>query len=115
YVVLQEHGGVLISAPTRFLDSARKFDAAAKKVGGRTVLLSVMVRSGSNQTQASVNETTSKVAAELGAVVAPAGEARVMALELNPGLNFWDSDGVHPNALGAYLMGCAIYLVISAK
>jgi hypothetical protein len=115
YVVLQEHGPVVMTSPSRFLETAGKFDAAAKKAGAKTVLLSVLTRSGPNQTQIALDEGISKAAAGLGALVAPAGEARLLALEANPGLNLWDNDGVHPNALGAYLMGCSIYLAISAK
>jgi lysophospholipase L1-like esterase len=113
YVVLQENPQIALYAPDRFLDAARKFDEAAKKAGAKTILLTVIPRAAS--TKRPLHEATLKVASELGALMAPAGAAYMLTADADPKLNLHDIDGLHPNALGTYLMACSVYLAISAK
>jgi hypothetical protein len=57
----------------------------------------------------------SKLGAELGAQVAPAGLAWAEALHRDPGLDLWASDGQHPGRLGSYLAACVFYALLSGR
>ncbi len=57
----------------------------------------------------------SKLGAELGAQVAPAGLAWAEALHRDPGLDLWASDGQHPGRLGSYLAACVFYAMLSGR
>jgi hypothetical protein len=57
----------------------------------------------------------SKLGAELGAQVAPAGLAWAEALRREPSLDLWAGDGQHPGRLGSYLAACVFYAMFSGR
>jgi hypothetical protein len=65
--------------------------------------------------QARLADGYSKLGAELGAEVVPAGLAWAEALHRNPGLNLWAGDGKHPGRLGSYLAACVFYAELSGR
>jgi hypothetical protein len=65
--------------------------------------------------QARLANGYSKLGAELGAQVAPAGLAWAEALRREPSLDLWAGDGKHPGRLGSYLAACVIYAVLSGR
>lgn len=52
------------------------------------------------------------IADELDAPMAPVGPAWEKALERDPSLQLWQSDGSHPSLAGSYLAACVFYAVI---
>jgi len=65
--------------------------------------------------QARLADGTSKLGAELGAQVAPAGLAWAEALRRDPSLDLWAGDGQHPGRLGSYLAACVFYAMLSGR
>jgi hypothetical protein len=57
----------------------------------------------------------SKLGAELGAQVAPAGLAWAEALRRDPSLELWAGDGKHPGRPGSYLAACVFYAMFSGR
>jgi hypothetical protein len=52
------------------------------------------------------------IADELGATVAPAGEAWRGAVGRRPDLALWQADGSHPSLAGSYLTACVLYAAL---
>jgi hypothetical protein len=65
--------------------------------------------------QARLADGYSKLGAELGAQVAPAGLAWTEALRREPSLDLWAGDGQHPGRLGSYLAACVFYAMLSGR
>jgi hypothetical protein len=65
--------------------------------------------------QVRLAEGYSKLGAELGARVAPAGLAWAEALRREPGLNLWADDGQHPGRSGSYLAACVFYAALTGR
>jgi uncharacterized protein DUF4886 len=65
--------------------------------------------------QARLADGYSKLGAELGAQVAPAGLAWAEALRRDPSLDLWAGDGKHPGRLGSYLAACVFYEMLSGR
>jgi hypothetical protein len=57
----------------------------------------------------------SRLGAELGAQVAPAGLAWAEALRREPGFDLWADDGKHPARRGSYLAACAFYAALTGR
>ncbi len=55
------------------------------------------------------------IAAELGVMVAPVGIAWQNGITINPQLNLWHMDGIHPSREGSYLSACVFYALIFQK
>jgi len=65
--------------------------------------------------QVRLTEGYSKLGAELGARVAPAGLAWAEALRREPGLELWADDGHHPGRSGSYLAACLFYAALTGR
>jgi hypothetical protein len=65
--------------------------------------------------QVRLAEGYSKLGAELGARVAPAGLAWAEALRRNPALDLWADDGQHPGRSGSYLAACLFYAALTGR
>jgi hypothetical protein len=65
--------------------------------------------------QARLADGYSKLGAELGARVVPAGLAWAEALRREPSLDLWADDGKHPGRLGSYLAACVFYAVLTGR
>jgi hypothetical protein len=60
-------------------------------------------------------EGYSRLGAELGARVAPAGLAWAEALRRKPALDLWADDGQHPGRSGSYLAACVFYAALTGR
>ena len=60
-------------------------------------------------------EGYSRLGAELGARVAPAGLAWANALRRKPALDLWADDGQHPGRNGSYLAACVFYAALTGR
>jgi hypothetical protein len=56
-----------------------------------------------------------RIGRELGALVAPVGDAWHSALALDPGLRLHDNSGSHPNLAGSYLAASVFYSLFYGK
>jgi hypothetical protein len=65
--------------------------------------------------QVRLAEGYSKLGAELGAGVTPAGLAWAEALRRKPGLDLWADDARHPGRNGSYLTACVFYAVLTGR
>jgi hypothetical protein len=122
-VVLQEQSQLLsLSEEWRQREVApfvRILDRDARVGGARTMLfLTWGYKDGDDRNwpgdtyegmQARLIQGYEEVAAEIGADVAPVGEAWAEALRRRPGFDLWSHDGRHPGERGSYLAACVFY------
>lgn len=124
YVVLQEQSIVPASEPERINSmnpSMRALNRSIQIAGASPVLyLTWGRRDGFSDVghasyasmQAAVTTAYEKIADEMGAVVAPVGEAWRQVFIDHPGLTLFQSDGSHPTRSGTYLAACVFYAAI---
>jgi uncharacterized protein DUF4886 len=128
-VVLQEKSWLLSFPADRWrretYPSARELHEKISDAGARTLLFMTWgyVRGDRwhepHDTYAAMQSRLangySKLGAELGAQVAPAGLAWAEALRREPSLDLWAGDGEHPGRLGSYLAACVFYAALSGR
>ena len=112
YVVLQEQGGLAIRDLKMFRDYAQLFDAEIKKAGAKTLFFQAWASQAAPQEMAHLANAYAGIAGELKAIVAPVGLAWQKALQQNPKIALYWSDGGHPIAAGSYLAACVFYAVL---
>lgn len=115
YVVLQEQSLLPINDPATMHKYAKLFDAEIKQAGAKTLFYLTWARQNRPETQVSLNDSYTKIARELGAVVVPAGPAWQTALRENPELALHLPDQSHPNSAGTYLTACVFYSALFSK
>jgi hypothetical protein len=113
FVVLQDRSGGPLKNRDSFERHARLLDAEIRAAGARTVLYMTWAHRLHPQTQAEIADAYTSVAAELDAVLAPAGLAWQRALHLDPVLALHHADGRHASAAGSYLSACVLYAVLT--
>src|SRR5262249_23928410 len=120
YVVLQEQstldvsylveGQPRITDPHKYFAYARRFDAAIRKSGARTVLFGFWARGNApKEDWNALAYYHNQLGKELGATVAPVGLAWQAVLEQNPGIRLYDDDLSHPRPAGSYLAACVLH------
>ena len=117
YVVLQEQSQTPVIDQALFREYAARFDQAIRASGATAVLLMTWQRPDSaaeGVTTANLAAAYRGVGAQLGARVAPAGEAFAQALLERPGLALNNPDG-HPTIEGTYLAACVVYDTIFGR
>lgn len=112
YVVLQEHSLGALEDKEQMYKYIRLFDKEIKRSGAKTVLLLTWARRDSPENQAVIDAAFGAIAAETGALVAPAGPAWQIARRSAPELALYDQDGSHPSRLGSYLAACVLYITL---
>jgi hypothetical protein len=129
FVVLQEQSQLLsFPAEQRREETypfARALQGQIASAGSRTVLFMTWgYKEGDPRNypgdsftgmQRRLAEGYSDLGAALAAAVAPVGLAWEEALQREPGLDLWDSDGKHPNLAGSYLAACVFYAILSGR
>lgn len=111
-VVLQEQSTLPLKNATRMHENVRLFDAAAKAAGTRTVLYMTWARRHAPATQQAIGEAYTRIAAELGADVIPAGTAWQIVRRRADAPELYDADGSHPTLAGSYLAACCAVAVL---
>jgi hypothetical protein len=125
YVVLQDQSmlgsaapavnGVPRIDPRLFHDYARRFDAAIKQAGAKTVFFLTWARQDFPELQSVLDKAYLSVAKELGDRVAPVGPAWKEAIEERPRLALHQFDRSHPTPAGSYLAACVFYATLYGK
>jgi hypothetical protein len=131
WVILQEQSQVPAIDYWRFgsmYPACRVLDSLLRAAGSRTMLyLTWGWRDGGTQTygghssppfadyfemQDSVTVAYQVIGAELGAAIAPVGEAWRRARENDSAIALWQADACHATPLGSYLAACVFYAVV---
>lgn len=113
FVILQEQSLRPTTDPELMRRYARKFDAAIREKGARTVFYLTWARLNKPEMQDVLDRAYSELAKELGALLAPVGPAWKRALEKTPKLPLHLEDGSHPTPTGSYLAACVLYLTLA--
>lgn len=123
-VVLQENGNIPRDESKLgeyMYPAARALDQMVKDRDARTVFYMTwaepwLVLTGAFDDffaqQVRVSTVHRTIAQELGADVAPVGDAFARSLQGRPDLLFWQNDKIHPNHRGTYLAACVFYALI---
>ena len=106
YVVLQENTERALSHEAATRGDALWFDARIKAAGARTALFSTWAPRDRPEVAARLSGLCGRLAAELGALLVPVGDAWRRAAAARPGLALYLEDGFHPAPLGSYLSAC---------
>jgi len=109
YVVLQDRSGGPLEAADSLAVHARKLDGLIRGQGARTVFYMTWARRGQLRGQRQIAAVYARVAAELGALLAPVGLAWQRVLRQDPGFALFHRDGRHASVQGAYLTACVFY------
>jgi hypothetical protein len=94
-----------------FLTHARFLDEDIREQGAKTVFYMTWADKSRPRTQKIIADAYSRIAVELGAVLAPVGSAWERAQALDAKLNLHHIDNRHANPGGAYLTACVFYTV----
>ena len=111
FVVLQDRSGGPLEDLGSFRTHAHLLDKEIREQGGKTVFYMTWAAKSRPRTQKNIAEAYSRIAVELGAVLAPVGLAWEKAQALDVKLNLHHLDGRHANPSGAYLTACVFYTV----
>lgn len=115
YVVLQEQSDSPETAFERMREYAARFDTEIRRTGAATMLFQTWAPRDRPELQETISKAYLRVGHELGALVAPVGDAWQSALSLRPDLRLHDASGSHPNLAGSYLAACVFYSLLYGK
>lgn len=111
YVVLQDLSGGPLEDLESFRTHARLLDEDIREQGVKTVFYMTWADKSRPCTQKIIADAYSRIAVELGAVLAPVGLAWEKAQALDVKLNLHHIDNRHANPNGAYLTACVFYTI----
>ncbi len=114
-LVLQEQGSRPVTDPDLMERYLRRFAAAARDAGTEVILFQTWARVDEPETEAPRAETYRRLAAALGARLAPVGDAWTLAREELPGVMLHADDGLHANRAGTYLSAAVLLGVIAGR
>jgi hypothetical protein len=114
-LVLQEQGSRPLTAPALMETYVRRFAATARKSGTEVVLYQTWPRVDQPNTEQARAETYRRIAAAVGARMAPVGIAWRLARAADPGLRLHAADGVHASSVGSYLAACVLLGVLADR
>jgi lysophospholipase L1-like esterase len=128
HVVLQGHSLSAVREAGELRQAARALDALSRARGARTVLYETWARRADapeyqreglprtpEQMHAQIADTYGALSRELGAPIAPAGRAFLLAREALPEVELYRWDGSHPSEEGSYLAACTLAGVLSGE
>lgn len=109
YVVLQQGPTPAGICRDTLIIAAMRFQPHIQAAGGRAVLWLPWARQAFPQSLDYAGESATQAARAVGGVVAPVGIAWKMALDADPTLPLYGSDGYHPAPAGSALAALTIY------
>jgi len=110
YVVLQEQSTLPLKNPARYHENVRLFVPEIARCGARPVLYLTWSRQQAPDTQDRITGAVEEIAAEVNALVVPAGPAWHALMARHGDIPLYTDDGSHPTAAGSYLAAC-VFLV----
>jgi hypothetical protein len=114
-LVLQEQGSRPVTAPALMETYVRRFAATALMTGTEVVLYQTWPRVDQPETEQARAETYRRIAAAVGARMAPVGIAWRLARAAHPELRLHAEDGVHASPVGSYLAACVLLGVLADR
>lgn len=114
FVVLQEVSGGPVAARDQMFEYARKFDAAIRNQGAKTLLYMTWAWPKPDN-QPAITSAYQKLGKELKAQVVPVGVAWDATLKKHPEIGLFAKDNHHPSPAGSYLAACAFYAVMYGR
>jgi hypothetical protein len=111
-VVLQDHSLRAVEEPEKLSSAAARFGCRIHAAKATPVLYVTWARQHIPEMQASITETYTRVAQEIGAKLAPVGPAWRIALDAKPELTLHMADRSHPGILGTYLAACVFFATL---
>ena len=112
WVVLQDQSSAPIYEPGELPESARKFDAAIRAHGARTMLFLTWAQASTPQTQPAITRLYERTGAALHVPVAPVG---IVWDRLRGRMRLFDGSEIHPNVTGTYLVACVFFAAITGQ
>jgi hypothetical protein len=109
FVVLQDRSGGPLEELESFRSHARLLDGEIRRQGAQTVFYMTWANKSRPGNQKTLADAYGQTAAELGAGLAPVGQAWEKARALDDELNLYHIDDRHANPTGAYLTACVFY------
>lgn len=109
FVVLQGHSLSTLEARDRLYRFARRYAPLIKESGARTVLFMTWARRGRPEMMQTIGPAYASIAAELDAVLVPAGFAWLDSVAHRPDIHLHHADGSHPSPAGSYLAAAMFY------
>lgn len=110
FVVLQQGPTTTLVNRDTLIIATKALDPFVKSAGGKTAQLMTWPSSDSPNLFAAVRASSQAAASSVaGGVFIPAGDAWRAALEEDPSIPLYGSDGYHPGALGTYLAALVVY------
>jgi len=97
----------------RFQEFARKFDAAARKVGAKMLFYATAEVERAKAKQEAMYTDALAMARECKCRVAGGGMAWLKAWAKQPNFDFYHTDRAHPSANGYYLNACVIFAALT--
>ena len=114
-LVLQEQGSRPITDPAQMETDVRRFAAASRQAGAELVLFQTWARANDPETENPRAAIYRRIAAAVGAKVAPVGAAWSLARAEHPGVRLHAEDGVHASREGSYLAASVLLGVLSGR
>ena len=115
YVVLQERSGGPLEDRLSMEKYGLSFDRKVRNSGARTILYMTWARRDRPETQNAITKAYNDLQKQTGALLAPVGSVWERCRSMFPGMNLYDPDGRHANALGAYLSACTFFHLIYGR
>ncbi len=115
FVVLQQGPSSLQINRDSLIAMARVFDGPIRQSGARPALFSVWPQTVNFSTFSRAIESYQLAATAVAGVYLPVGAAWQAALADDATLPLYDSDGLHPSALGTYLAALVMYERFTGK
>ncbi len=115
YVVLQQGPSASADGVAVLSEYGRRFAGPIRSSGARPVLYMVWPSTSRSQDFDGVARSYSRVAAEVGGLLCPAGDAWREAWKFQPGLALYSSDGLHPSPAGTYLAALTFFGLLYGK
>lgn len=115
YVVLQQGPSASKEGRAVLREYARRFAEEIRRTGARPALYMVWPSSSRAQDFAGVSQSYSQAAEDIDALVLPVGEAWLSAWRINPKIELYSKDGLHPTVTGSYLAALVIYGQLSGR
>jgi hypothetical protein len=114
-LVLQEQSARPVTDPDLMEDYVRRFAAAARGAGAEVVLFHTWARAGETETEMPRAATYRRLAAVVGAKLAPVGDAWALARGQMPAVVLHADDGLHASRTGTYLSAAVLLGVIAGR
>ena len=115
WVVLQEQSTLPVKNAKRMHENVRLFAPPIAESGAKAALYATWARRTAPESQGTITEAYTTIAAEIGATLVPVGTAWQALTRGSPGPDLYDRDSSHPSPAGSYLAACVFLAVFFGR